>query len=231
MQSSRLKRYRHLVGRFDGLLTRTPVITYGLAIPFAVMGTVDARAAFALSVGMMAIGLLSTAVGWVLKRMGQGREVYMLVTAVLSSLTLAGLSRLPLGGFQMPVGMLGIYFPLLAVNTLTFFLVTRCDEQKSLPENLARGGPVGAFLCVLCHGGVPVPGTARQGKHLRSQGSEQPADFHCTDAVLWFYPGGHAFGILPPGEPVDPGLVPDQGPGRGHGRQDRGGEGIRWLVL
>lgn len=31
--------------------------------------------------------------------------------------------------------------------------------------------------------------------------------------------------------PVDPGLVPDQGPGRGHGRQDRGGEGIRWLVL
>ena len=92
MQSSRLKRYRHLVGRFDGLLTRTPVITYGLAIPFAVMGTVDARAAFALSVGMMAIGLLSTAVGWVLKRMGQGREVYMLVTAVLSSLTLAGLS-------------------------------------------------------------------------------------------------------------------------------------------
>lgn len=97
MQSSRLKRYRHLVGRFDGLLTRTPVITYGLAIPFAVMGTVDARAAFALSVGMMAISLLSTAVGWVLKRMGQGREVYMLVTAVLSSLTLAGLSRLPLG--------------------------------------------------------------------------------------------------------------------------------------
>lgn len=138
MQSSRLKRYRHLVGRFDGLLTRTPVITYGLAIPFAVMGTVDARAAFALSVGMMAISLLSTAVGWVLKRMGQGREVYMLVTAVLSSLTLAGLSRLPLGGFQMPVGMLGIYFPLLAVNTLTFFLVTRCDEQKSLPANLAQ---------------------------------------------------------------------------------------------
>lgn len=97
MQSSRLKRYRHLVGRFDGLLTRTPVITYGLAIPFAVMGTVDARAAFALSVGMMAISLLSTAVGWVLKRMGQGREVYMLVTAVLSSLTLAGLSRLAAG--------------------------------------------------------------------------------------------------------------------------------------
>ena len=73
MQSSRLKRYRHLVGRFDGLLTRTPVITYGLAIPFAVMGTVDARSAFALSVGMMAISLLSSAVGWVLKRMGQGR--------------------------------------------------------------------------------------------------------------------------------------------------------------
>ena len=62
----------------------------------------------------------------------------MLMTAVLSSLTLAGLSRLPLGGFQMPVGMLGIYFPLLAVNTLTFFLVTRCDEQKSLPANLAQ---------------------------------------------------------------------------------------------
>lgn len=40
-----------LVQRFDGLLTRTPVITYGLAIPFAVMGTVDTRAAFTLSVG------------------------------------------------------------------------------------------------------------------------------------------------------------------------------------
>lgn len=62
----------------------------------------------------------------------------MLVTAVLSSLTLAGLSRLPLGGFQMPVGCWVSYFPLLAVNTLTFFLVTRCDEQKSLPANLAQ---------------------------------------------------------------------------------------------
>ena len=227
MQSSRLKRYRHLVGRFDGLLTRTPVITYGLAIPFAVMGTVDARAAFALSVGMMAISLLSTAVGWVLKRMGQGREVYMLVTAVLSSLTLAGLSRLPLGGFQMPVGMLGIYFPLLAVNTLTFFLVTRCDEQKSLPANLAQAARSVLSFAFF----VMAVSLFRQGKHLRSQGAEQPADFHCTDAVLWFYPGGHAFGILPPGEPVDPGLVSDQGPGRGHGRQDRGGEGIRWLVL
>lgn len=144
MQNSRLKRYRQLVGRFDGLLIRTPIITYGLAIPFAVMGTVDVRAAFVLSVGMMVISLLSNAVGWALKRLGQGREVYMLVTAVLSSLTLAGLSRLPLGRFQMPVGMLGIYFPLLAVNTLTFFLVTRCDEQKSLLVNLAQ-----AFRSVL----------------------------------------------------------------------------------
>lgn len=63
MQNGRLKRYRMLVQRFDGLLTRTPVITYGLAIPFAVMGTVDTRAAFTLSVGMMVISLLSTVVG------------------------------------------------------------------------------------------------------------------------------------------------------------------------
>lgn len=135
---NRLRQYRRLVERFDGLLTRTPVITYGLAIPFAVMGTVDSRAAFALSVGMMVISLLSTAVGWGLKRMGQGREVYMLVTAILSSLALSGLSRLPLGGFHLPVGMLGIYFPLLAVNTLTFFLVTRCDESRPLLRNLAQ---------------------------------------------------------------------------------------------
>ena len=135
---SRVRRYKKLVGRFDGLLTRTPVITYGLAIPFAVMGTVDTRAAFALSVGMMVISLLSTAVGWGLKRAGQGREVCMLVTAVLSSLALSALSRMPLGGFHLPVGMLGIYFPLLAVNTLTFFLVTRCDESRSLLENLAQ---------------------------------------------------------------------------------------------
>lgn len=135
---SRLRRYRKLVGRFDGLLTRTPVITYGLAIPFAVMGTVDTRAAFALSVGMMVISLLSTAAGWGLKRIGQGREVYMLVTAILSSLALSALSRVPLGGFRLPVGMLGIYFPLLAVNTLTFFLVTRCDESKPLLQNLAQ---------------------------------------------------------------------------------------------
>ena len=135
---SRLRRYKKLVDRFDGLLTRTPVITYGLAIPFAVMGTVDTRAAFALSVGMMVISLLSSAVGWGLKRAGQGREVCMLVTAVLSSLALSALSRMPLGSFHLPVGMLGIYFPLLAVNTLTFFLVTRCDESKPLLENLAQ---------------------------------------------------------------------------------------------
>lgn len=155
----------------------------------------------------------------------------MLVTAVLSSLTLAGLSRLPLGGFQMPVGMLGIYFPLLAVNTLTFFLVTRCDEQKSLPANLAQAARSVLSFAFFVMAVSLFRELLGKGKHLRSQGAGQPADFHCTDAVLWFYPGGHAFGILPPGEPVDPGLVPDQGPGRGHGRQDRGGEGIRWLVL
>ena len=138
MQNGRLKRYRMLVQRFDGLLTRTPVITYGLAIPFAVMGTVDTRAAFTLSVGMMVISLLSTMVGWLLKRMGQGREVCMLVTAILSSLTLSGLSRIPLEGFHLPVGTLGIYFPLLAVNTLTFFLVTRCDEKEPLLKNLGQ---------------------------------------------------------------------------------------------
>ena len=138
MQNGRLKQYRALVRRLDGLLTRTPVITYGLAIPFAVMGTVDTRAAFALSIGMMAISLVSMAVGWFLKRMGQGREVCMLATAILSSLTLSVLSRTLLGDFHLPVGTLGIYFPLLAVNTLTFFLVTRCDEKEPLLKNLGQ---------------------------------------------------------------------------------------------
>ena len=140
---SRLRQYRSFVNRFDGLLSRTPVITYGLAIPFAVMGTTDARAAFSLSVGMMAISLLAVAVGWLLKRQGLDREVCMLVTAVLSSLTLAALSQLPASS-RLSVGMLGVYFPLLAVNTLTFFLVTRCDEHSPLLDELAR-----AFRTVL----------------------------------------------------------------------------------
>lgn len=135
---SRLRQYRNFVNRFDGLLTRTPVITYGLAIPFAVMGTTDARAAFSLSVGMMAVSVLAVAVGWLLKRRGLDREVCMLVTAVLSSLILAGLSQVPAGSSRLSVGMLGVYFPLLAVNTLTFFLVTRCDEHSPLTKELAR---------------------------------------------------------------------------------------------
>ena len=210
MQNGRLKRYRMLVQRFDGLLTRTPVITYGLAIPFAVMGTVDTRAAFTLSVGMMVISLLSTVVGWLLKRMGQGREVCMLVTAILSSLTLSGLSRIPLEGFHLPVGTLGIYFPLLAVNTLTFFLVTRCDGGGTAAEKSGTVSPLCSFLCVLCADSFNIPGAAWQGDHF--SGIKVLNSPQITTVLMPFfrvYPGGDALCIFPSGEPDSSCLVPD----------------------
>ncbi|MBS4785395.1 MAG: hypothetical protein KH009_04715 [Clostridiales bacterium] len=138
MQPTRLRRYREFTGRLDGLLSASPIITYGLALPFAVMGTVDTRSALGLSLAMFCINAVAVLLAYFLKKAGLGREVYMLITALVSTLTLVGISGF-IGGIHNRVfSLMGIYFPLLSVNTLTFFLVTRCDPKKSLLNNLLR---------------------------------------------------------------------------------------------
>ena len=57
----------------DGLLTRSAVITYGLGLPFVVMGTTSLSVAVTLSAGMLLVTLVSVLVAWGLKRLGQGR--------------------------------------------------------------------------------------------------------------------------------------------------------------
>ena len=127
---SRLRRYRNFINRMDGLLTRSAVITYGLGLPFVVMGTTSLSFAVTLSAGMLLVTLVSVLVAWGLKRLGQGREVCMLAAAFLSAVLL-GVVSLTMGWTNRGV-VFSVYFPLLAVNTLTFFSVTRCDASRPL---------------------------------------------------------------------------------------------------
>ena len=139
---SRLRRYRNFINRMDGLLTRSAVITYGLGLPFVVMGTTSLSVAVTLSAGMLLVA-------WGLKRLGQGREVCMLAAAFLSAVLL-GVVSLTMGWTNRGV-VFSVYFPLLAVNTLTFFSVTRCDASRPLLSVLLQ-----ALRFALSFGAVAV---------------------------------------------------------------------------
>ena len=135
---NRLRQYSRTLRRFDGLLSSSPVITGGLAVPFVVMGTADLRAAVAICFTMLVLNISAVAVVYLLKKAGLGRSIYMTVTALLSAVMIALSARIVQGIHPQIFNFMGIYFSLLAVNTLTFYLATRCDTAKSILSNLLR---------------------------------------------------------------------------------------------
>lgn len=121
------------VRRFSGLFTDNPVLTMGLALPLAISATISLRAAFCVLVGVWCVTLpmvlLSSLVG------GQiPRPVRIPLICLLSAVLLIPLERWLIGIFPVVINSLGLYLPIVSVNTLMLYL---CDKRAIEKKPLA----------------------------------------------------------------------------------------------
>ena len=132
-----------------GCLTRSAVITYGLGLPFVVMGTTSLSVAVTLSAGMLLVTLVSVLVAWGLKRLGTGSGGLHVGGSFFVG-SIAWRCK-PHNGLDQSGCRVQRIFPASAVNTLTFFSVTRCDASRPLLSVLLQ-----ALRFALSFGAVAV---------------------------------------------------------------------------
>ncbi len=139
MYLNKIRQHSRRVHRFSGLLTGNPVLSLGLALPFAIASTVSLQAAFCIFVGIAAVTL-----PMMLLSALAGRFLPTWLRFPLFSLCAAGL-LIPLesfltGLFPVVLNSIGLYFPIIAVNTLLLF---HCEKEAE------RGRPLQALLHAL----------------------------------------------------------------------------------
>lgn len=135
MYLNKIRRYSRRVYRFSGLLTGNPVLSFGLALPFAIASTVSLQAAFCIFIGIAAVTLPMMLVSALV-----GRFLPGWLRPALFSLCAAGL-LIPLesfltGLFPAVLNSLGLYFPIIAVNTLLLLHCEKEAENGSLSQAL-----------------------------------------------------------------------------------------------
>ncbi|WP_303900629.1 Rnf-Nqr domain containing protein [Anaerotruncus colihominis] len=132
MKLERVRAVRKRSRWFDGLLTRNPVLVGGMAIPFAVVITTSLKNSVSISIllacSLIPTVLLASLVGARLPRWGAP------ILYTLFSLALI-VACVPL---ILPISpevadSLGIFVPLLSVNTLLLTLCGRCAGSRSKP--------------------------------------------------------------------------------------------------
>lgn len=118
--------------RFSGLLTGNPVLSLGLALPFAIAATFSLQASFCILTGLVAVTLplmlLSSLVGRFLPSW-----LRPLLFSLCAAALLIPLESFLTGLFPTVLNSLGLYFPIIAVNTLMFY---HCEKEAELSNPL-----------------------------------------------------------------------------------------------
>lgn len=135
-----LKPYRRFLHHTRGILSENPVLVYGLTLPLAVVMSTSLQNAAASSLAILLTTVplmgLNTLMG---KVFVEDRKLYRLpFFVVLASLILFFITPL-----IQPISLnifdsLGIYYPLIAINSLLLGLISD-GEERSLPTALGDG--------------------------------------------------------------------------------------------
>lgn len=134
----RLKSYKEKMSRTRGIFGQNPVLIGGLALPIAVMGTTSLMNAVALSLAGFAtivpLMLVASTVGKHIP-LNLRRTCYVL----LASAILCGLSY-PIGSISPGIfDSLGIYYSLMAVNTIMLYRTETFAQHASPLSALLDG--------------------------------------------------------------------------------------------
>lgn len=156
MRYEKLRKHKRHDRWLEGLFSRNPVLVCGLALPFAVMITNTLKTSAAVSVllacSLIPTVLLSALIGkylpaWV------SPIVYTLFSAVLV------IAATPLVSFISPevLNALGIYIPIISINTVTLTLCARAGRDGAQPSLVAADAfsySVGFALAMAAIGSV-----------------------------------------------------------------------------
>lgn len=127
------RKHHNRVRRLPGLVTENPVLTLGLALPFVIVVSYSLQGALCIFIGMAAAtlptALLASLIG--------GRLPAFVRTplwALCAMALLLPVESLLTAYFPVILNSLGVYFPILAVNTLLMHL---CDREELWGHPLA----------------------------------------------------------------------------------------------
>ena len=135
MYLNKIRRHSRRVHRFSGLLSGNPVLSFGLALPFAIAATVSLQAAFCIFAGLAAVTLPMMLMSALIGRFLPGWLRYPLFS-LCAAILLIPLEGFLTGLFPAVVNSIGLYFPIIAVNTLMLFHCEREAENGSFPRAL-----------------------------------------------------------------------------------------------
>lgn len=141
MYLGKTRKFSRRVRRFEGLLTENPVLSLGLALPFVISASYSLQAAVCILMGVVAVTLpmtlLAAAVG---RRVPQW--LLLPICALASGAILIPVQNFAARQFPVVVNSLGVYFPIIAVNTLMIYFCIKAAR---------RGNPLRTLWTVCMH--------------------------------------------------------------------------------
>lgn len=153
MKTKKLRRLKRALYRVKGVFAGNPVLVYGLGLPFAVFASTSLKNAVALSIALLVSNIPTLLMASLLSKSKAAvpAGVKLASYTLLSAFLLIPSSKLiaPLSPYIFD--SLGIYFPLIAVNTVLLHQakVMPADE-KPLTTVLYAFFNVLGFAIVMC---------------------------------------------------------------------------------
>lgn len=127
------RKHHNRVRRLPGLITENPVLALGLALPFVIAASYSLRAALCVFTGMV-VATLPTVLLASLTGSRLPAFIRTPVYALCAMALLLPAEALLTAHFPVILDSLGVYFPVLAVNTLLMHL---CEKEELWGHPLA----------------------------------------------------------------------------------------------
>lgn len=137
MKLEKLKRARRRGRWFDGIFGRNPVLCCGLALPFAVMVTTSLRSSVSISI-LLACSLIPTVLLASLVGRFLPRWFSPVVYTLFAMVVVVACVPLILPISPEVADSLGIYVPILSVNTILLTLCARYERPADRPVMALR---------------------------------------------------------------------------------------------
>lgn len=132
MNLKKVRTYKKYSRYCEGFFSKNPVLISGLALPFAVMVSVNLKSAVALSITMagtvIPTVLLASLIGQKLPKW-----ICAIIYTVFSMVMVVTCAALILPMFPEIVDALGVYIPIVAVNTMLLWLCSKYSSDKPSP--------------------------------------------------------------------------------------------------
>ena len=156
MKLTRNRKMHRFFGATEGIFGRNVVLVSGFLLPYIIMPAVSLKTAVALTIAMLFSVLFGLAAFYFVARLDDWLRYVIITSAALCGVAL---SRVVIRLISSEIfDTLGIYLPLMAVNSIVVLYATVRASRKNMPKAVLRG-----LACVVGFGLVACTvGTVRE---------------------------------------------------------------------